>query len=275
MPISSYREVGVDSIRRYVPPLPREHGGVVMAGAALLVPGLFVIRAIPDGGKPFAYVTFVGLITMTALLREAMKRRHLETDASDRRRLTKIATLEGSTVIALAVLLGLIAGPIWIVGVLLIPVVGLELHLENREYPVPYGRELAGVSGISFVIPASAILLGIDSLWAVVGLWGLFLAFHFGSVFRVVMVLSTDSGTETRRLRFGVFGYHSAIIVIGIGVWIAELTGVVVPLLFLTGGIRAVNVVRRAQTRSGLKSHGRIEGMLSILFVLSTPWFTG
>lgn len=258
---------------RFLPPLPGEHGAIVMTAAALVTPlAVVVSTGLPDTGQLAAYTAFVGLVAVALLLREALQRRHGTSDPADRRRLTAFATGEGLAVVALSGLLGLLYSPVWVLGVLLVGFVEADLRLRRRGWPVPFGGELSGVVAISLAVPAAATLLEVGGPWSIGGLWLLFLAFHVGSVLRVGMMLPSSSGVASRYLLAVGLGYHAGLVVLAAVAWLAGWVGPAAPFVFAAAAFRAGQALRLGDEPIALKSLGRAEGALSLLFVLTAPW---
>lgn len=244
-----------------------------MTAAALSTP-LFVvaIAGLPGGASPAAYASFVGLVAVTLLFRAALKRRDQAADPSERRRLFEITAVEAAGVVGLSGVLAVLSNPIWIAGALLVPLVAAELHLGRRNWPVPFGRELSGVFAISLAVPAGSVLLGLGEPRSIAGLWLFFLAFHVGSVLRVGMVLPQGPESASRGLLVCGLGYHGVLVVLAGAAWFAGWSGLVAPLVFLAGAAWAGRSVLFADGRPELKTLGRAEGTLSLLFVLAAPW---
>ena len=258
---------------RFRPPLPGEHGALVMTAAALMTPFAVVASTgLPGNGQLLAYAAFVGLVTVALLLREAFQRRHGTSDATARRRLTAIATVEALSVIALSGLLVALHDPVWIFGVLLVALVELDLRLRRHGWPVPFGGELSGVFAISLAVPAAATLLELGDVRSIAGLWLLFLAFHVGSVLRVGMVLPARSDSASRRVFVVGLSYHVGLVVLAAVGWLAGWVGPAAPLVFAAGALRAGQSARLGDGPVPLAVLGRAEGALSALFVVTAPW---
>lgn len=257
---------------RFTPPVPGEHGAIVMTAAALATP----LSAVAYGGRPgvgalSAYVAFVGLAAVALLLREALQRRHRTVASADRRRLTAIAVVEALAVVALAVGLAALQDPRWIVVVGLVPAVVTDLRLRRRGWPLPFGPELSGVFAISLAVPAAGVLLEVGGPRSIGALWLFFLAFHVGSVLRVGMVLPSRSDVAARTLLTVGVVVHVGLVIAATGGWLADAVGPGAPLVFAVAALRAGWVVRLQDETVPLPALGRAEGTLSALFVLAAP----
>lgn len=263
----------VDSSERFRLPLPNEHGAVVMTAAALLTPLAVVVSSGGPGLLQLApYAAFVALIAGALLLREAIKRRRRTNDAIVRRRLTAVAAGETVAIVALSGVLVLLSGPAWILGVVLVPLVVVDLRLRNHGWPIPMGGELSGVFGISLLVPAAATLLEVGDPFLIGGLWLVFLAFHVGSVLRVAMSLPGRSAVSTRGLLTVGLAYHGVFIVLAALAWLEGWAGLATPLVFAAAVVRVGQLVARGDGPVELRALGRAEGTLSVLFVLAAPW---
>lgn len=265
------RQIRENRVRRLRPPIPGEHGALLMSAAALVTP-LVVAVGIdrPDATAALSYALLVAIAATALLFREALQRRRRASGAM-RSWLTRVASVEALGLVAFAVALAWLAGPIWAGALALLPLVVVDLHMRRRGTSVPLAGELAGVSAISLAVPAGLLVLEVGTLPEVALLWILFLAFHVGSVIRVQMTLSANAnGSGTGPLIAGL-GYHGAFLALAIGAWYAGSAGVGAPLAFLAGVLRAGWTVRPVEDGISLKALGRAEGLLSTLFVLCAP----
>lgn len=257
---------------RLRPPLPTEHGAIVMTTAALITP----LVALVPGGLPasdtlLAYAGFVGLVAIALLIRESLKQRSLSSDRERLRQLNVVASLEAATLVALAGALAAAYDPRWLLAVALIPLAGLNLYLGSRNWPVPVGNELAGVFGLSLIVPVGVVVLGATELWLVGGLWLLFATFHVGSVLRVGTQM-IGSGPTTRRLVTLMRVYHVGLVGVAALAWITGWVSLLAPLVFVAAVWRAEQLVTAEPGSVSLKALGQSEAALSTLFVLALPW---
>lgn len=252
-----------------------------MAVAAVLTPlAASLVRADPAVSVLGQYLLLVAFVFVTLLFREASKRlvsrgglwRVRGNDGPTIRRLRGFVLAEGVSIVALAGLLSVVAGPIWLLGVLAIPLVAADLAIRRRGWPVPFGGELSGVATLSLVVPAGATLLDVGGTVDVLLLWVLFGAFHVGSVLRVGMVLTTDGGSVSRAHLFAGLVYHGVLVVAVTAAWVVNLVGPVAPVLFAVAGLGAAWSTARRNEPVEFKTLGRDEGVLSTLFVLGVPW---
>lgn len=290
-------------MNRFVPPLPSEHGAWVMTGAAVLTPlSVAIARSELDGTAAIGYLLLFALVVTTLLLYEAATRRGRENPDRRDRSLRRFLLAEAGAIVLLAGGLAWLAGPIWLLAVLVVPAVPLNVRLRQRGSPVPFGNELVGVLGISAIVPAGSVLLGIGSTAEILLLWALFAAFHVGSVIRVGVVLATDGGIVARRHVLAGIGYHAVVFVAVAIAWLAGATellagltgdavagsigdgsaaaaidvvlglGVAAPVVFAIGVVRSVQAASMRHESVEFKLLGRAEGILSTVFVLGAPW---
>lgn len=253
-----------------LPPVPNEHGAWVMLTAAVLTPiAVVAARGVPTEGRPAQFGLFVALAVLALLFRETLRRLELHEEPARRRRLRRIATVEAGAIGLLALGLGILAGPWWLLGAVAIPAVVADVRVRRRGWPVPLGGELSGVAALSVAVPAGALSLGLDGIETAALLWLLYLAFHVGSVLRVQSRLSGTKNRKSTVERVNLAYHGTALIFAGAGWYVGSL-GSSAPLLF------ALATVQTATDHGGgpveLKRIGRTEGVLSSLFVLGAPW---
>ena len=260
-----------EPVRRLRPPLPGEHGALLMSGAALLTPPVVALGIDrPDAIAAVSYALLVGIACAALLFREALQRRR-RAAGSTHSWLTRVAAVEALLLVALAVTLAWIAGPMWAAAIGLLPLVIVDLYMRRRGTSIPLAGELAGVAAISVAVPAGAILLEIGGLTEAIVLWVLFLAFHVASVIRVQMTLAVNARGSTRTPLAAGLLVHLALLATVSVAWFVGGVGVGAPLVFLAGMIRAGWSARPVDGQLSLKSLGRAEGVLSTLFVLISP----
>ena len=254
---------------RILPPIPTEHGAWVMLTAGVLTPlAVVVARGMPDDGMLWAFVAFVVLAVLALLFREALRRRGIRDAPAARRRLLFFAVVEAVAILFVAVGLALQVGPVWILAAAAVPAVVLDLWVRKTGWPVPLGGELSGLCALSVVVPAGAVLLGLDSRTAGL-LWLLFLAFHVGSVIRVQSLLSA-TGRRGELFRRASLSYHGVALLAVTAGWYGGPLGLGAPVAFAVAGGRTL--VAGGEATPALKTVGRREGLLSTLFVVTAPW---
>lgn len=254
---------------RILPPIPTEHGAWVMLTAGILTPVTVVVaRGLPADGRPGAFVAFVALAVLALLFREALRRRSSRSDPSDRRRLRLFATVEAAAILIVAGGLSFSIGRWWILAAAAVPAVVLDVRVRRTGWPFPLGGELSGLAALSVVVPASGVLLGLDSRTAGL-LWLLYLAFHVGSVIRVQSLLSA-AGPRGHRFRRASMSYHGLALLGILAGWYGGLFGPGAPVVFAVAGGRTW--VAGGDVTPALKAVGRREGLLSALFVVSAAW---
>lgn len=256
--------------RRYLPPIPTEHGAWVMLIAAVATPLTVRIgRDIGQSGQPMLYTLFVVLALLAMFFRAAIRRMSVSQDPVLRRRFRYVSFSEGLGIVLLAGVLASVAGLVWLTTALVIPAVLLDLRMRRHGWPVPLGGELAGIVALSLAVPAGAALLGVGDTATILWLWGLFLAFHVGSILRV-QGLVPGAATTDSKLRRVSLGYQVLLVISIITGWYVDILGLGAPLAFSIGGLRtAIGTNGRSME---LKQLGRVEGVLSGLFVLASPW---
>ena len=255
--------------RRFLPPIPTEHGAWVMLTAGVLTPlAVVVARGMPADGMLGQFVAFVVLAVLALLFREALRRRGMRDAAADRRRLLLIAVVEAGVILFVAGGLAIQVGPAWILAGTAVPAVVLDVRVRKRGWPIPLGGELSGLFALSVVVPAGGLLLGLDSRTAGL-LWLLFLAFHVGSVIRVQSLLSA-TGRRGQLFRRASLSYHGIALLAVTAGWYGGPLGLGAPVAFAVAGGRTL--VAGGDERPALKAVGRREGLLSTVFVASAPW---
>ncbi|MFQ3293320.1 MAG: hypothetical protein ACI9PP_002253 [Halobacteriales archaeon] len=254
-----------------VPPLPTEHGATSVLVVGLLTPVSLAIAAGVNWTISVlgSYLLFVTLAVGTMLYRAAVRRYRLA-DGPRKRYYATYGAVEG-TVVVLAIA-GLVAlqGPEWGVALVALPGVVAELRYRGQGSSVPLLDVVMGVLGLSVLVPAGALIVGIEARSAVASLFVLFAAYHVLATYRVKTVMKRSrerSDTSTTRW---LMPFVVVLLVVVAG-WSLDVLGVAAPILFLVSTVRTGKLAAASESPS-TKRLGRSEAFLSLLFVLGAPW---
>jgi hypothetical protein len=256
--------------RRWLPPIPVEHGARSMLAIALLTPVSVALGgSVPDADAVIGYLAFAVFGVTALLFREAV-RRSLDSPPAHRSRYTAFAVAEAVVLLASTGALAWLDGPTWGLLVLAIPGVLADIRIRRRGWPVPLGGVLVGVVSLSLVVPAGAILLGVGSLQSTLALFALFVAFHLASVLRVKTALGRDGDGGRRTLVLDV-AFHAGLLTVAVAGWQTGVVGAGAPVLFLVASARAAWLVGRSEA-PGVRALGRGERAFSLALLVVGPW---
>lgn len=241
-----------------------------MVGVAVFTPVAVALRhGHPTIEGVLGFFIIAAIAVLVLALREAVKRR-FRSPGEFQRRLTVFVVLEGTVTLGLVGALGVIAGRLWFVAILVIPAAIGDVLVRRRGYPNPLGGELAGIGSISLVVPAGAVVLSVGDTASAAILWALFVGFHVEGVLRVKAAIRSPRLDVAWPNYVSIAIHAVGVLLTGAG-FVKGLVGPAAPILF-AGATTWAAWQATGEAHPDVPKMGRRERLFSILFVVGAPW---
>lgn len=253
--------------RRWLPPIPPEHGAKTILVVALLTPPSVSfgtgISLSPSNG--IAYLLFAGIAGGALFFREAICQ-YLLVRPGETPWVGLVAVVEGTVLLILIGGLTLVKTPTWWFLGAVIPGVAIEAFRSHGRDRKALSKAGIGVFVLALVVPVGMVLLGFTDPRTIALVFGLFVGYHILAILRVGAVVEGVGAIRA----VGLF-VPIAAVVLAVAGFSLSILGLGAPIVFGLSGLRSGHLERTAGSPS-FKRLGQSEALLSVVFVLSGPW---
>lgn len=249
------------------PPIPREHGAW-----AILFTGLLIGVAVSGKGGAQSLLLVASALFVFLARTPVMGIMRDTSDFSSWAWAAIYGALSGLFLVPLLLFFKLyLLIPLGIIGCISFGV-HLKLQSDNMDRSIP--GEMAGIGGLSLVVPAayysSSGVIGAEGL----GLWALTLLYFWGSIFHVKLVIALKKpGTKSvRTKKTGSILYHGIALIAAIAMALLKFVPTFAPIALVPVALKAFHtaIFKDPPQKVSIKRVGLLELIHTIIFLAMT-----